>query len=111
MNRVSRCLAIVVMALPLAGTSALADDASSYNLVMNKDKFTPDRMEVPAEKKISILIDNQSGESEKIYFMVNHERVLPASEKTKVFIGPLDPGEYKFVGNYHPDRTFVIVAR
>lgn len=111
MNRMSRCLALAIVALPLALTGAFADEAEVYNLVMNKDGFTPDRIEIPADKKVLLAIDNQDDGAEKLNFMVTREKVLSGASKTRVFIGPLEPGEYKFVGIYHPNRAFVVIAR
>ncbi|KIL99093.1 MAG: cupredoxin domain-containing protein [Magnetospirillum sp.] len=111
MNGMTKHLTLAVMALILAASSAFADEIGVYNLTMSKEKFLPERIEIPAETKVSIMIDNQGDATEKLNFLVNHERVLPGGKATRLFIGPLEPGEYKFVGIYHPERSFIIIAK
>ena len=100
----------LLFALPLA---VLAAGEPEFNLVIENNKFAPDRIEVPAGKKVKINIDNKDATAEE--FESNElriEKVIPAKSKGVVYVGPLKPGEYKFVGEFHEKTAKgVIVAK
>jgi plastocyanin len=96
---VKRLLAAALLCLPLA---VLAADEPTFNLVLENHKFTPDRIEVPAGKKVKFVIENKDATPEEFESEVlKIEKVIPGKSKGTVFIGPLKAGEYKFVGEYN----------
>jgi len=43
---------------------------------------------------------------------LNREKLVPPGQTVSVFLGPLDPGEYHFFGDFHQDTAQgVIVAK
>ena len=87
-----RILAAVLLALPL---TAFAADEPVFNLTLENHKFTPDRIEVPAGKKVKFVIDNKDATPEEFESEVlKIEKVIPGKSKGTVFIGPLKAGEY-----------------
>jgi hypothetical protein len=86
----------------LVATSAQAA-APELTLVIRDHLFFPSTLEVPAGQKVRILIDNQDPTPEEFEsYPLNREKVIPGSSKTVVFIGPLQPGEYPFFGEFYP---------
>ena len=86
----------------LIATSARAA-APELTLVIRDHLFFPSTLEVPAGQKVRILIDNQDPTPEEFEsYPLNREKVIPGNTKTVVFIGPLQPGEYPFFGEFYP---------
>ena len=99
-----------LMTLSLA---AFAADEPEFKLVIENHKFTPDRIEVPAGKKVKLVIENKDATPEEFESkQLNREKVIPGKTTGTVFIGPLKPGEYKFVGEFNEKTANgVIVAK
>ena len=104
-------LAAIVLAL--AATSALAAGENEFSLVIENHRFTPDRIEVPAGKKVKLLVENKDAspaefESETLKV----EKVIAGKAKAVIFVGPLKAGEYKFADEYNEKTAAgVIVAK
>lgn len=96
-----------------ASLGALAAGEPELSLVIENNRFTPDRIEVPAGKKVKLNIENRDATAEE--FESNElriEKVIPGKGKGIVYVGPLKPGEYKFVGEFHENTAKgVIVAK
>ena len=104
---------LLLAALALAGTTALAADPAPFSLVIENHKFTPDRIEVPAGQKVKLVIENRDDSAEEFDSGdLRTEKVIPPKSKGTVFIGPLKPGEYKFMGEFHAKTAQgVVVAK
>ena len=100
----------LLMSLSLA---AFAADEPEFKLVIESHKFTPDRVEIPAGKKVKLVIENKDSTPEEFESkQLNREKVIPGKSTGTVFIGPLKPGEYKFVGEFNEKTAKgVIVAK
>ena len=106
----NRLAAALVASLSL---SVLAAGEPELSLVIENNKFTPDRLEIPANKKVKINIENKDNAAEEFESHdLKIEKVIPAKSKGVVYVGPLKPGEYKFVGEFHEKTAKgVIVAK
>jgi plastocyanin len=94
-------------ALGLIGpqSPALADD-SSIIITLKDNRFTPDMVEIPAGKKVKLIIRNQDQAAEEFDSGdLRREKVIPGGGEGTVFIGPLEPGTYSFLGEFHPDTA------
>ena len=84
---------------------ALADD-SSIIITLKDNRFTPDMVEIPAGKKVKLIIRNQDQAAEEFDSGdLRREKVIPGGGEGTVFIGPLEPGTYSFLGEFHPDTA------
>ena len=92
---------------------AFAAGEPELGLVIQGNKFTPDRIEVPAGKKVKLNIENKDATAEEFESHdLKIEKVIPGKGKGVVYVGPLKPGEYKFVGEFHEKTAKgVIVAK
>lgn len=64
--------------------------------------FYPAEVVIPANKKIKLLIINQDPTPEEFEsYELNREKVIVGHGKAIIFIGPLDPGEYPFFGEFN----------
>ena len=83
-------------------TSAMAQDAP-YTLIVKDHKFQPMEIEIPADKKITLIVKNQDPTPEEFESIeLRREKVVPGGEQITVYIGPLKPGRYEFFGDFNP---------
>ncbi len=88
--------------LPL-GTLAAPQE---YNLIIKNHRFEPAEVVIPAGQKVKLLVENQDTTPEEFEsHAMNREKVIPGGGKASIFIGPLKPGSYEFVGEYHEDTA------
>ncbi|MGV3591265.1 MAG: cupredoxin domain-containing protein [Gammaproteobacteria bacterium] len=87
----------------LLGACSVQAAPAEYELVIRDHLFFPSTLEVPAGVKVRLLIDNQDETPEEFEsYELNREKVIPGKTKTVIFIGPLQPGEYPFFGEFNP---------
>ncbi len=74
----------------------------TFTLTIKDHLFYPSELVVPAKQKIKLMIINQDGTPEEFEsYELNREKVILGKQKTVIFIGPLEPGEYPFFGEFH----------
>jgi hypothetical protein len=94
----------VVVALAFTATAALADDALSIKI--ENHKFTPTELHVPANKRVSVYVENADATPEEFESAtLKVEKVIPGKSKALVRMGPLAPGRYDFIGEFHMDTA------
>jgi hypothetical protein len=103
-------LAAAAAAALLLNAPVQADEP--MHLVIRDHKFVPERLEVPAGVKFKLLVKNEGDSaSEFESFELNREKVVNSGQEITVFLGPLDPGEYKFIDDFHQETKGVLVAK
>ena len=108
---VMRGFALAVL-LALAGTRYLGGVAvaQEFNLAIRNHKFEPTEIRVPAGKRVSVLIVNEDPTPEEFESgALKIEKVIPGKSKGLVRIGPLAPGRYEFIGEFHSDTAKGVV--
>jgi|SRR5215831_20859194 len=109
----SRLAAALLASAAFAALPALAADEPALELTIENHKFTPERLEVPAGRKVKLLVENKDATAEEFDSDdLRIEKVISGNAKGTIWIGPLKAGEYKFIGEYH-DKTAhgVVVAK
>jgi hypothetical protein len=97
-----RHLFLAFTLLPILASAADLE----YRLTIRNHRFEPAELRVPAGKKIKLIIDNQDGSAEEFEsHELNREKVIPPKSKAPVYIGPLSPGRYPFIGEFHSDTA------
>ena len=92
--------------------SATAADIE-IKLVIENHRFQPEIVDVPAGKKVKLLIENRDSTAEEFEsHSLNREKVIPCKSTGTVYIGPLAAGSYPFVGEFNEKTAKgVIVAK
>lgn len=90
--------------------AAYADD---YMLTIKNHQFQPPELIVPSGTKIKLRIDNQDATPEEFdSYSLNREKVVAAHSTATIYIGPLMPGRYPYIGEFHQATAQgVIVAQ
>ena len=77
-----------------------ADD--TYTISIKDHRFDPATLEVPAGKKLKLIVKNLDATPEEFESHdLKREKVIAGKSQAIMTIGPLKPGTYKFVGEYH----------
>lgn len=111
-SAVPAVLAAVLLAALAVPPPAPAADAP-IEVHIRDNRFVPDRVEVPAGKKVRLRVINDGTEAEEFESTeLNREKVVRPGASIIIFLPPLKPGEYPFFGEFHPDTARgTVVAR
>ncbi len=92
-----------------AGAASAADPV---NIEIKGQGFVPQEIAVPAGVQVEVLVRNDDAlPAEFESYDLSREIVVPAHSQVKVFIGPLDPGRYRFFNDFHQESEgWVVVA-
>jgi plastocyanin len=103
--------------LPLLGAGLLIlagaarADTPSFALNIQNQSFVPQDVAVPAGTKVQFVISNQDDlPAEFESYDLSREVVVPAHGQVKVYIGPLDPGRYRFFNDFHQSSEGWVVV-
>ena len=101
---------LLVAALAAAATAAHAAGEPEFTLTLRDHRFTPSEVRVPAKVKVKLVIDNQDGSPEEFdSHALNREKVIPGKSKATIYIGPLAPGRYSFMGEFNASTAQGVV--
>lgn len=105
-------LVAVAAALWFAATPALAADPV-FRIEFDDGKMTPSRIEVPADTRFELeLVNKGKTPAEFESLPLRKEKVLAPESSSSMVIKGLDPGEYSFFDDFHPDAPpAVLVAK
>jgi plastocyanin len=103
MTRVLRFLAPALLcAATFAGAAPAAAADPEFAIAIRNHKFEPAEVRVPANAKVRLVISNEDATAEEFESKeLKREKVIPAKSKGVVLVGPLKPGRYPFVGEFH----------
>jgi hypothetical protein len=92
---------------------ARADEMPVVAIEMKDGAITPLRLEVPANRTFKIELRNSGTTPAEFESLELHrEKVLAPHSSSFIVIKSLEPGEYKFFDDFHPDAPqAVLVAR
>jgi len=94
-----RAAALSVIALNLASAHAAEPQVA---ITIEAHKFTPAEVRVPANQRVKLLVLNKDDAPEEFESKaLNVEKVVAPGSRATIFVGPLKPGRYSFVGEYH----------
>jgi len=92
-------LLIALLAFIVTAAFAATDE---FTLTIKDHAFSPKEIEIPAGKKIKLLIVNKDATPAEFESKsLGREKVIPGNSTGTVNLGPLKPGRYPFVEEYH----------
>jgi len=96
-------LALTLVALTTATTLRADEAAQEFKLVIKDHRFDPAELQVPAGKKLKLIVENQDSTPEEFEsHSLKREKVVAAGGTITVLIGPLEAGTYDFFGEFNP---------
>jgi hypothetical protein len=95
--------ALLSFALIFVAAAPVAAQEPSYTLVIKDHRFQPTEIEIPANKKIALVVKNEDPTPEEFESTeLRREKVVPGGQQITVYIGPVKPGRYEFFGDFNP---------
>jgi hypothetical protein len=102
MTRLLSCLALGAV-IVLGPARALSQEVT---ITIKQHRFEPAEIKVPAKKRVSITVINDDPTPEEFESRtLRVEKVIAGKTKARVQFGPLEPGRYDFVGEFHEDTA------
>ena len=104
-------LKTLCIAAMLAISAAAWAATPEIELIIKDHLFFPATLEIPAGQKVRVRIINQDPTPEEFEsFELNREKIVVGNGQTVIFIGPLEPGEYPFFGEFYPKTAQGVVV-
>ena len=103
--RYAPALLLAALAVALAAPAAAAGPAP-LTLVLKDHRFTPATLTVPAGRKVQIVLVNQDRATEEFdSHDLKVEKLVTPNGRATFTVGPLKPGSYSFMGEFHPETA------
>ena len=100
----------LLLASLMLSASAMAAEPD-YVLVIKNHRFEPTEITIPAGKKIKLKIENKDATPEEFHSDdLKREKVILGNKSAVVLIGPLRPGRYKFMGEFHESTAKGVIV-
>lgn len=100
MSRACLTISAAIGGFLLLGATFAA--AQEFTLTIKDHVFTPAEITIPANKRVQVTVVNSDDTPEEFESSaLKVEKVIPGKSKATVRIGPLKPGRYSFVGEFH----------
>jgi hypothetical protein len=107
-------LLFIALLLPVAAYAAdTGNPRTDYKLVISEHRFQPAEITIPSGTKIKLTVENKDATPEEFEsHALNREKVIAGHSSATIFIGPLAPGRYPFVGEFNEATAQgVIIAK
>jgi hypothetical protein len=99
---------LAIALLALIGLSPAK--AQEFSITIKDHKFSQSELKVPAGKRITLTVINDDATPEEFEsHPLKVEKVIPGKSKAVVRFGPLKPGRYNFVGEFHESTAKGVV--
>lgn len=106
-----KLLTLLLGAGLLALASVARADAPSLPLSIKGQGFEPQEISVPAGMKVLLVINNLDDlPAEFESYDLSREVVVPAHGQVKIYVGPLDPGRFRFFNDFHQSSEGWVVV-
>jgi hypothetical protein len=94
----------------MMGDPAQAVDLE-LSIAIKNHTFDPSVLKVPANQRIKLTVQNLDNTAEEFEsHALNREKVIPGGSKAVIYIGPLKPGRYEFLGEFNPATAKGVVV-
>jgi len=95
-------LLVVFAALCACSKGGTASGSPPIPLLLKEHRFTPAEITVKANQAFALEVTNADGVADEFDSdSLKREKVIAGGQKGVVRVGPLAPGRYPFMGEYH----------
>ena len=92
---------VIAASLLFVAAQAMAAD-NAYTLTIENHVFTPKELKIPAGQKIRLMVVNEDATPAEFESKpLAREKIIAGKSTGTILIGPLKPGRYPFVEEYH----------
>lgn len=91
---------LFVLSVLLSGTAAASEPV--VELLIRNHQFEPAVVKIPAQTKVKVIVKNLDATPEEFEsYSLKREKIVPGNATATLFVGPLAPGSYPFVGEFN----------
>lgn len=99
------CL-IIAAGIALGTAPVLAAEPVERVVVIENHRFQPAEVKVPAHQPVRLVIDNRDPTPEEFESRdLRLEKIVAGNSRATLRVGPLEAGEYRFVGEFNEDTA------
>ena len=103
-------IAYALFCLMIGVATLVSANQSEIIIKIQKGRFSPAQIEIPADTKVRLVIQNLDDTPEEFESHdLNREVFIKANSSASFYIGPLSPGRYKFEGEFSPETAQGVV--
>ena len=100
----------IALALLITFVPALARADDTLTLTIRDHVFSPAEIKVKANTRVQLIVVNEDPTPEEFDSKaLKVEKVIAGKSKSVVRFGPLKPGRYPFIGEYHESTAKGVV--
>ena len=97
--------------LLVIASTADATAEQIFHLTIVNQAFEPDTLTIPAGQRVKILVMNKDIIPAEFESSEAHrEVVIPGKTELPVYVGPLEPGTYHFINDFHPQSKGTLIV-
>ena len=94
-----RLLSLVLLSFVVGQAMAATEE---FTLTIQNHAFAPKEIKIPAGKKVKLLVTNKDATPAEFESKpLGREKVIAGNSSATINLGPLKPGRYPFVEEYH----------
>jgi plastocyanin len=94
---------ITLFSFATLSSQAFAAKNPEYKITIKNHKFFPQNLEIPAGKKVKLIVENQDASAEEFESHdLNREKIISGNKSVIIYVGPLKEGTYKYFGEFNP---------
>ena len=98
--------AIIAASLFIAGLGVAVADDQQYEMTISNHRFEPAEITIPAGVKVKLVVHNKDNSFEEFHSdSLHREKIVGPNKSGVINIGPLNPGNYQFMGEFHADTA------
>jgi Cupredoxin-like domain len=106
-----KTVALALFVVGFLATSPAHAVDMEMSLVIKNHAFEPSELKVPANQRVKLTVQNLDKTPEEFEsHALNREKVIPAGGKVVIYLGPLKPGRYEFMGEFNPATAKGVVV-
>jgi plastocyanin len=95
-----------LVALTALAGAASAGEPPAVTLILKNHRFVPATFTVPAGQKVRVTLVNQDMATEEFdSHDLRLEEVVTPMGRISFDVGPLQPGQYNFMGEFHAETA------
>lgn len=95
-----------LLLLSLLCAPAMAESNNRFEISISNHRFEPTELTVPANTKFRLTVHNRDSTVEEFHSDDLHrEKIIGGNQSGIVNLGPLPPGVYTFMGEFHAETA------
>lgn len=86
--------------------TSMAEAKKEYVLTISQHVFTPSEVVIPSNTRVRLIVHNKDASFEEFHSdSLKREKIIAGNKTGIVNIGPLAPGIYPFMGEFHAETA------